>query len=138
MRKFIKLYEEFIDEASLNKFVEVTFRFSIKEGINPETIKNKLESKFIQTINPPFYYDDLVFKGFEIDFIGDIEEEGRIESEFAIKSEVNYNSDEIIDLKLIERQMKVGIEEYLQNEVYALLRDEVESIDIIEYQSYEN
>lgn len=138
MRKFIKLYEEFIDEASLNKFVEVTFRFSIKGGINPETIKNKLESKFIQTINPPFYYDDFVFKGFEIDFIGDIEEEGRIESEFAIKSEVNYNSDEIIDLKLIERRMKVGIEEYLQDEVYTLLRDEVENIDIIEYQSYQN
>lgn len=139
MKKFIKLYEEFVDrnKMTLTKFIEVTFRLLVKEGVNPETIKNKIESKFIQTTNPPFYYDDLVFNEFEVDFIGDIDEEGRIQSEIAIKTEVKYISDEITDLKMVERHMKMGAQEYLHDEVYNFVRDEVESMDIIEYQSNE-
>lgn len=136
MAKFVKLYEEFITdvEETLAKEIQVTFRFLLKEGIKGETLKNKIETKFIESIKPPFNYKNLTFKKFEIDHIGDIEEDSRIISEYAIKADVVINDESELNSKVIERHIKKGIERFLRLENKVYFSDEVERTTIIEYQ----
>lgn len=138
MKKYIKLYEEFVEEKiTLEKIVEVTFRLLINDGVDPETIQNNFHDKFMQIDNPPFIYKEFTFEDFEIDFVGDIEFNGSIESEYAIKSNVKFEIEEPLDLKLIEHYIKSGIEEFLEEKRKEYVEDETETITFMSFEIYD-
>ncbi len=138
MKKYIKLYEEFVEEKiTLEKIVEVTFRLSISDGVDPETIQNNFHDKFMQIDNPPFIYKEFTFEDFEIDFVGDIEMDGSIQSEYAIKSNVKFEIEEPLDLKLIEHYIKSGIEEFLEEKRKEYVEDETETITFMSFEIYD-
>lgn len=139
MKRYIKLYEEFAEteELILTKSIEVTFRLILKEEVDPETIKNKFHDKFIETDNPPFIYKDFIFENFEIDFIGDIETDGSIESEYAIKANVKFAVEEPYELKIIDHYIKNGIQEFLEEKRKEYISDETEGIVYVQIELYE-
>lgn len=138
MKKYIKLYEEFVEEkVILEKNVEVTFRLLISDGVDPETIQNNFHDKFIQTDNPPFIYKEFTFEDFEIDFIGDIELAGSIHSEYALKSTVKFEIEEPLDLKLIEHYIRNGIQDFLEDKRMEYVSDETETISFMSFEIYD-
>jgi len=139
MKRYIKLYEEFAEteELILTKSIEVTFRLILKEEVDPETIKNKFHDKFIETDNPPFIYKDFIFENFEIDFIGDIETDGSIESEYAIKANVKFAVEEPYELKIIDHYIKNGIQEFLEEKRKEYISDETEGMVYVQIELYE-
>jgi hypothetical protein len=138
MKRYIKLYEEFVEEGlTLTNSVEVTFRLLIKKGVNAETIKNNFHDKFIQIDNPLFTYKNFTYEDFKIDFIGDFEIDGYIESEYAIKSVVKFEIEEPLDSKVIEHYIKNGIEKFLKEKTKEYVSDETKGIRIMQYELYE-
>lgn len=138
MKKYIKLYEEFVEEnLTLTKTIEVTFRLLINDGVDPETIQNNFHDKFIQTDNPPFIYKEFTFEDFEIDFIGDIELAGSIHSEYAIKSIVKFEIEKPLDLKLIEHYIRDGMQEFLEEKRKEYVSDETTTISFMSFEIYD-
>ena len=138
MNRYIKLYEEFVEteESMLTKSVEVTFRLILKEGVDPETIKNKFYDKFIELENPPFIYKDFIFEDFEIDFVGDVEISGSLESEYAVKSNVKFKADSPFDSKVIDHYIKNGIQDFLEEKRKEYISDETEGIGFMQFELY--
>ena len=138
MKRYIKLYEEFIEGGlTLTNNVEVTFRIVIKKRVNAETVKNNFYDKFIQIDNPLFTYKNFTYEDFKIDFIGDFEVDGYIESEYAIKSVVKSEIERPLDLKIIEHYIKNGIEKFLKEKIKEYVFDETEGMTIMQYELYE-
>ena len=138
MKRYIKLYEEFIEGGlTLTNNVEVTFRIVIKKRVNAETLKNNFYDKFIQIDNPLFTYKNFTYEDFKIDFIGDFEVDGYIESEYAIKSVVKSEIEKPLDLKIIEHYIKNGIEKFLKEKIKEYVFDETEGMRIMQYELYE-
>ena len=138
MKRYIKLYEEFIEGGlTLTNNVEVTFRIVIKKRVNAETVKNNFYDKFIQIDNPLFTYKNFTYEDFKIDFIGDFEVDGYIESEYAIKSVVKSEIEKPLDLKIIEHYIKNGIEKFLKEKIKEYVFVETEGMRIMQYELYE-
>jgi hypothetical protein len=133
----IKLFEDFLKEfeISLEREVQVTFRFLLKEGVKSETLLRKIEDKFIQEVKPPFEYEDFIFYEFQIDFISDIPlRNKRIESEYAIKAKVKFDENSNLNSKEMDRVLRDGITKFLKLEEDEHFSDEIEESIIVSYE----
>lgn len=135
--KKIKLFEQFLKDLdiSLEREIEVTFRFLLKENIKSETLLRKIEQRFVQKTKPPFKYHDFTFYEFDIDFVSDIPlKNKRIESEYAIKAKVKFDDDANLNSKEMDRMLKDAMSEFLKLEEDKYFSDEVEESVIISYE----
>lgn len=135
--RHIKLYEDFKKEEIFNqeKEIEVTFRFLLKDNIKSETLKRKIKERFIERIKPPFYFNDLTFYSFEIDFIADIPyKKKKIASEYAIKTKVAIENDAPKSVKDLDKLIKSGITQFLKLEEDKYFQNEVEESIIVSFE----
>lgn len=135
--RHIKLYEDFKKEEIFNqeKEIEVTFRFLLKDNIKSETLKRKIKERFIERIKPPFYFNDLTFYSFEIDFIADIPyKKKKISSEYAIKTKVAIENDAPKSVKDLDKLIKSGITQFLKLEEDKYFQNEVEESIIVSFE----
>lgn len=135
--RHIKLYEEFNKEVSFNqeKEIEVTFRFLLKNNIKSETLKRKIKERFIEKIKPPFFFNDLAFYSFDIDFIADIPyKKNKIASEYAIKAKIAVESDAPKSVKDLDKLIKSGITQFLKLEEDKYFQNEVEESIIVSFE----
>jgi hypothetical protein len=133
MKRYIKLYEEFSNdlEITLEKEIEVTFRFLLRKGVKSELLKRMINERFIERIKPPFTYSDIIYYSFDIDHIADIPMKGnRIQSEYAIKAKIVFE-DVTLDPKTIDKMIKRGIANFLKLEEDSYFKDEVEKSTIV-------
>lgn len=133
MNKYIKLYEEYVEnvEISLQREIDVTIRFLVRENVKTETLQRKIEQRFIESIKPPFTYSDITFYSFDIDHISDIPlGQNRFESEYGIKAKLVFDDVELDDLT-IDKMIKRGITSFLKLEEDSYFLDDIESSTIV-------
>ncbi len=133
----IKLYEEFKKELEFNteKEIELTFRFVLKQNINPQTLKRKIKERFIERIKPPFNFNDLTFYSFDIDYVSDVPlTKNMMASEYAIKAKVDIDGDAPKNSKDLDKLIKIGIVQFLKLEEDKYFQNEVEESILISFE----
>ena len=134
--RHIKLYETFKKELKINseRDVELTFRFILKRNAKSETLQRKIKEKFIERIKPPFYFNDLTFYSFDIDYVADIPQKQFVASEYAIKAKVTIDNDAPKNMKDLDRLIKNGIIQFLKLEEDRYFEQEVEESIVVSFE----
>lgn len=134
--RHIRLYEDFKKELifDLEKEIEMTFRFLLRNNVKSETLKRKIKERFIERIKPPFNFNDLTFYSFDIDFICDVPYKSkRLASEYAIKAKVAVEPDAPKSSKDLDRMIKAGLTQFLKLEEDKYFVNEVEQSIVISF-----
>jgi hypothetical protein len=133
MKRYIKLYEEFREdlEITLQREIDVTFRFLLWRGVKSETLQRKIKEKFIESIKPPFTYSDITFYSFDMDHISDIPlKSNKIQSEYGVKAKLVFENVELDEIGINE-MIKRGISNFLKLEEDEYFENEVEKSKIV-------
>jgi hypothetical protein len=135
--RHIKLYETFKKELEFNseKEIELTFRFLLNRNAKSETLKRKIKEKFVERMKPPFFFNDLIFHSFEIDYISDIPYKNNLlASEYAIKAKVSVDKDAPKNAKDLDILIKNGIIQFLKLEEDNFFQQEVMESIIVSFE----